>query len=121
MKNIDVFNKDSEYIAHTYNRFPVAVSQGSGATATDFNGNNYIDFGSGIGTNSLGFCDERWVNAVTEQLKRVQHMSNLFYTSPDVILAERLCKETGYSKVFFGNSVAEANEGAIKIARKYGL
>lgn len=121
MKNIDVFNKDSEYIAHTYNRFPVAVSQGSGATATDFNGNNYIDFGSGIGTNSLGFCDERWVNAVTEQLKRVQHMSNLFYTSPDVILAERLCKETGYSKVFFGNSGAEANEGAIKIARKYAL
>jgi len=121
MKNTDIFNKDSEYIAHTYNRFPVAISQGKGATAADFDGKKYIDFGSGIGTNSLGFCDEKWINAVTEQLKKVQHTSNLFYTAPDAILAEQLCEATGYSKVFFGNSGAEANEGAIKIARKYGL
>lgn len=121
MNNADIISKDGEYIAHTYNRFPVVISQGKGATATDFDGKKYIDFGSGIGTNSLGFCDDGWINAVKEQLKKVQHTSNLFYSAPDVGLAERLCSVTGYSKAFFGNSGAEANEGAIKIARKYGL
>lgn len=120
MTSQDVFHKDREYISHTYQRFPVAIRCGHGATAEDFEGNSYIDFGSGIGTNSLGFCNEGWVNAVTEQLRQVQHTSNLFYTTPDVLLAERLCRETGYAKVFFGNSGAEANEGAIKAARKYG-
>lgn len=120
MQNSDIFSKDNAYIAHTYNRFSVAVKNGHGAVATDFDGKNYIDFGSGIGTNSLGFCNEEWISAVTAQLKKVQHTSNLFYTQPDAVLAERLCKETGYRKVFFGNSGAEANEGAIKIARKYG-
>ncbi|MGF0034275.1 acetylornithine transaminase [Bariatricus sp. SGI.154] len=120
MTDQDIFHKDTEYIAHTYQRFPVAVRCGHGATAEDFEGNSYIDFGSGIGTNSLGFCNEGWVAAVTEQLRLVQHTSNLFYTMPDVLLAERLCRETGYAKVFFGNSGAEANEGAIKVARKYG-
>lgn len=121
MQNSDIFIKDSTYIAHTYNRFPVAVESGHGAVATDFDGKKYIDFGSGIGTNSLGFCNEEWISAVTAQLKKVQHTSNLFYTQPDAVLAERLCIETGYRKVFFGNSGAEANEGAIKIARKYGI
>lgn len=121
MQNSDIFIKDSTYIAHTYNRFTVAVESGHGAVATDFDGKKYIDFGSGIGTNSLGFCNEEWISAVTAQLKNVQHTSNLFYTQPDAVLAERLCIETGYRKVFFGNSGAEANEGAIKIARKYGI
>lgn len=120
MQNSDIFNKDRAYIAHTYNRFPVAIESGNGAVATDFDGKKYIDFGSGIGANSLGFCNDEWFNAVTAQLKKVQHTSNLFYTQPDAVLAERLCIETGYRKVFFGNSGAEANEGAIKIARKYG-
>lgn len=121
MKNSDILSQDSTYIAHTYNRFPVAIESGHGAVATDFDGKDYIDFGSGIGTNSLGFCNDKWIGAVTAQLKKVQHTSNLFYTQPDADLAERLCKETGYHKVFFGNSGAEANEGAIKIARKYGM
>ncbi|WP_300346774.1 aminotransferase class III-fold pyridoxal phosphate-dependent enzyme [uncultured Oscillibacter sp.] len=120
MTNQDIFSKDETYVAHTYNRFPVAVQSGHGATAKDFDGKEYIDFGSGIGANSLGFCNEEWVRAVTEQLKLVQHTSNLFYTSPDALLAERLCQATGYSKVFFSNYGAEANEGAIKLARKYG-
>lgn len=121
MKNSDVFEKDQKYIVHTYNRFPVAVKGGHGAQAEDFAGKRYIDFGSGIGTNSLGFCNDKWVQAVVSQVKQLQHTSNLFYTLPDSLLAERLCEVTGYSKVFFGNSGAEANEGAIKIARKYGM
>ncbi len=120
MTNQDVFSKDSTYVSHTYNRFSVAVQSGHGATARDFDGKEYIDFGSGIGANALGFCNDGWVNAVTTQLRLVQHTSNLFYTLPDAQLAERLCQITGYSKVFFGNSGAEANEGAIKLARKYG-
>lgn len=120
MADQDIFKKDSEYIAHTYQRFPIAVRCGHGASAEDFDGKSYVDFGSGIGTNSLGFCNESWVDAVSEQLRKIQHTSNLFYTLPDVLLAERLCRETGYSKVFFGNSGAEANEAAIKLARKYG-
>ncbi len=120
MTNQDIFSKDISHVAHTYNRFPVAVQSGLGATAKDFDGKVYVDFGSGIGTNVLGFCNEGWVKAVTEQIHLVQHTSNLFYTLPDALLAERLCQITGYSKVFFGNSGAEANEGAIKLARKYG-
>ena len=89
--------------------------------AEDYEGKKYIDFGSGIGTNSLGFCNSKWVQAVVSQVSQLQHTSNLFYTLPDSLLAERLCEVTGYSKVFFGNSGAEANEGAIKVARKYGM
>lgn len=107
-------------MVHTYNRFPVAVQRGRGATAKDFAGKAHIDFGSGIGANALGFCHEEWVNAVTTQLQLVQHISNLFYTLPDALLAECLCQITGYSKVFFGNSGAEANEGAIRLSRKHG-
>ncbi len=121
MRSSDVVEKDRKYIAHTYNRFPAAIKNGHGAQAEDYEGKKYIDFGSGIGTNSLGFCNDKWVQAVVSQVKQLQHTSNLFYTLPDSLLAERLCKITGYSKVFFGNSGAEANEGAIKIARKYGM
>lgn len=121
MKNSDVFEIDQKYIAHTYHRFPAAIKNGHGAQAEDYEGKKYIDFGSGIGTNALGFCNDRWVQAVVSQVNQLQHTSNLFYTLPDSLLAERLCAVAGYSKVFFGNSGAEANEGAIKIARKYGM
>lgn len=121
VKNSDIFEKDKQYIVHTYNRFSAAIKSGHGAQAEDYEGKQYIDFGSGIGTNSLGFCNDKWVQAVISQVKQLQHTSNLFYTLPDTILAEHLCKITGYSKVFFGNSGAEANEGAIKLARKYGM
>lgn len=121
MANKEIIQKDSSYIVNTYRRNPVALERGKGATAYDVDGKKYIDFGSGIGVNSLGFCHDGWTRAVTEQANRLQHTSNLFVTLPDVELAEKLCKATGYSKVFFGNSGAEANEGAIKIARKRGM
>lgn len=121
MQNSDIFEKDRKYIAHTYHRFPAAIKNGHGAQAEDYEGKKYIDFGSGIGTNSLGFCNSKWVQAVVSQVSQLQHTSNLFYTLPDSLLAERLCEVTEYSKVFFGNSGAEANEGAIKVARKYGM
>lgn len=120
MNSSDLISIDNEYVVNTYNRFPIALLNGHGAVCTDLDGKKYIDFGSGIGTNSLGFCDYDWANAVTAQINELQHTSNLFYTVPDALLARRLCQLTGYSKVFFGNSGAEANECAIKIARKYG-
>lgn len=121
MANKDILEKDSKYVAHTYQRFPVALKAGHGSTAYDFHGKEYIDFGSGIGTNALGFCNEQWLGAVIAQAEQIQHTSNLFCTMPAVLLAERLCEITGYKKVFFGNSGAEANEGAIKVGRKYGV
>lgn len=121
MKNKDVFEKDYSFISHTYNRFPTALKNGFGAQVFDYDGKRYIDFGSGIGTNSLGFCNDKWLEAIISQVKQLQHTSNLFYTLPAADLAEHLCQITGYSKVFFGNSGAEANEGAIKVARKYGM
>lgn len=120
MNNSDIISMDNAYIVNTYSRHPIALSSGHGATATDLNGKKYIDFASGIGTNSLGFCNFDWINAVTMQLNELQHTSNLFYTLPDALLARKLCQLTGYSKCFFCNSGAEANESAIKIARKYG-
>ncbi|MBQ8502812.1 MAG: aspartate aminotransferase family protein [Clostridia bacterium] len=112
-------SQDDSYVAHTYGRFPVAIKQGKGATCFDFDGKKYIDFSSGIGVNSLGFCDEGWVNAVTQQLNTLQHISNLYYTEPCSVAAKLLCENTGMKKVFFSNSGAESNEGAIKCARKY--
>ncbi len=110
--------KDRSYIVNTYARFDACLKKGSGATCVDVDGKSYIDFGSGIGVNSLGYCDKGWVAAVTEQLNQLQHCSNLYYSEPDVRLAEKLCGLTGYHQVFFGNSGAEANECAIKTARK---
>ncbi|MBQ7936155.1 MAG: aspartate aminotransferase family protein [Clostridia bacterium] len=111
--------KDSQYIAHTYGRFPLELVQGKGSRFWDEQGKEYIDMGSGIAVNLLGACDEGWVQAVTNQLNTLQHTSNLYFTAPQVQLAEELCKRTGMKKVFFGNSGAEANECAIKVARKY--
>lgn len=112
--------RDLQYISHTYKRFPVSLVRGKGATAFDADGKEYIDFTSGIGVNCLGYADEGWVEAISNQAATLQHTSNLYYTQPDGEVAEILCKHTGFSKVFFGNSGAEANEGALKVARKYG-
>ncbi len=110
--------KDKEYIVNTYARFDVCLEKGQNATCFDVDGKEYIDFGSGIGVNSLGYCDKGWVDAVTAQLNRLQHCSNLYYSMPDIELAEKLSGLTGYRQVFFANSGAEANECAIKTARK---
>ena len=112
-------NIDKEYVANTYNRFPIEISCGKGAEVYDTDGKRYIDMGTGIGVTAFGIADEEWKNAVIEQLSKVQHMSNLYYTEPCARLAKLLCEKTGMKKVFFGNSGAEANECAIKVARKY--
>lgn len=106
---------------HTYGRYDVALKSGKGAVAYDENGKKYIDVSSGIGVNSLGYCNDGWVEAVTKQAGTIQHMSNYFYSEQASNLAEKLCTLTGMSKVCFGNSGAEANECAIKIARKYSF
>ncbi|MBR2812345.1 MAG: aspartate aminotransferase family protein [Solobacterium sp.] len=116
---MDIQKNDKTYIANTYARFPVTLVKGKGSRVTDENGKEYIDMGSGIGVTAFGIADDVWKDAVTGQLNSLQHMSNLYYTSPCVRLAELLCKRTGMKKVFFCNSGAEANEGAIKGARKY--
>ena len=113
--------KDLKYIMHTYGRYDVALKKGKGVTAYDEDGKRYIDVSSGIGVNSLGYCDDGWVKAVSDQAAAIQHMSNYFYSSQASNLAEKLCNLTGMAKVCFGNSGAEANECAIKIARKYSF
>lgn len=112
---------DNEYVAHSYGRFDVCLAKGKGSTLYDEAGKKYIDFGSGIGVTAFGISDEKWNNAVIEQLGKVQHTSNLYYTEPCAKLAKLLCEKSGMKKVFFGNSGAEANEGAIKFARKYSF
>lgn len=111
--------RDKKYIAGTYNRFDVEIVSGKGSVVYDSNNKRYIDMTSGIGVTSFGIADDIWLSAVTNQLCSLQHMSNLYYTSPCTELAELLCKKTGMKKVFFANSGAEANECAIKAARKY--
>ena len=113
--------KDLTYIMHTYGRYDVALCRGKGAVAYDEDGKRYIDVSSGIGVNSLGYCDDGWAEAVSAQAHTLQHMSNYFYSAQASDLAETLCKLTGLAKVCFGNSGAEANECAIKIARKYSF
>ncbi len=112
-------NLDKQYVAGTYNRFPVDITHGKGSVVYGNEGKRYIDMGSGIGVTAFGIADDAWQAAVTEQLSRVQHMSNLYYTEPCAKLAAILCERTGMKKVFFANSGAEANECAIKVARKY--
>ena len=112
-------NMDQTYVAGTYKRFPVEIVSGKGSRLVDINGKSYVDMGSGIGVTAFGFGDEAWTAAVTEQLGKVQHTSNLYYTEPCAYLAKLMCEKTGMKKVFFGNSGAEANECAIKVARKY--
>ena len=112
---------DNEYVAHAYGRFDVSLDRGKGSTIYDENGKEYIDFGSGIGVTAFGIADDEWKNAVINQLNKLQHVSNLYYTSPCAKLAKLLCERSGMKKVFFSNSGAEANEGAIKFARKYSF
>lgn len=110
---------DNKYVAHTYGRFPVALIKGKGSLVIGEDGAEYIDMATGIAVNTFGYCDDIWVSAVAEQLMELQHTSNLYYTGPCARLAQLLCERTGMSKVFFSNSGAEANECAIKAARKY--
>ena len=119
MDSEKVIKRDNEYVLHTYNRSPIVLEKGHGLYAEGPEGQKYLDFTSGIGVNSLGYCDLAWAEAVSQQAHKLQHTSNLYYTAPCGKLAKKLCKRTGMSKVFFGNSGAEANEGAIKAARKY--
>ena len=111
---------DQTYVAGTYGRFDAAMASGSGASYQDEEGKTYIDFGTGIGVTLFGACDPEWVKAVTDQLTTLGHTSNLYYTAPQAQLAELLCQRTGMKKVFYGNSGAEANECALKVARRYG-
>lgn len=110
---------DKQFVANTYARFPVEITSGKGSLMYSPDGKEYIDMGSGIGVTAFGISDDEWVKAVTEQLGKVQHTSNLYYTEPCARLAQIICQRTGMKKVFFGNSGAEANECAIKVARKY--
>ncbi len=112
---------DDAYIMHTYARFPVDIDHGEGATLYSLSGRKYIDFTSGIGVNALGYGNEKWMAAITAQIGKLGHISNLFYTQPGPLLARELCTRSGLSKVFFGNSGAEANEAMIKVARKYSF
>ena len=116
---MSVMERDQKYIANTYARFPLVLTEGKGVRVKDENGKEYIDLGSGIAVNTFGYADEHWARAVSEQLTKLQHTSNLYYTEPAVALAQTLCERTGMKKVFFSNSGAEANECAIKTARKY--
>ena len=116
---MSITSLDTAYVAGTYKRFPVEVASGKGSVLTDTNGKEYIDMGTGIGVTAFGIADEEWQKAVIGQIGKVQHTSNLYYTEPCALLAEQLCLRTGMKKVFFSNSGAEANECAIKIARKY--
>ncbi|MCI2055569.1 MAG: aspartate aminotransferase family protein [Oscillibacter sp.] len=112
---------DSQYVMHTYGRFPVAIDHGTGAKLYSPEGKEYIDFTSGIGVTDLGYGNDAWVDAIAAQAKKLGHVSNLFYTEPCARLAEILCKRTGMSNVFFANGGGEANEGLIKLARKYSF
>ena len=116
---MSVMNLDREYVANTYKRFPLEIVSGSGSVVRDADGREYIDMGSGIAVTSFGVADPEWIAAVEKQIHAVQHMSNLYYTEPCALLAKALCEKTGMKKVFFCNSGAEANECAIKVARKW--
>ncbi|MBE6464724.1 MAG: aminotransferase class III-fold pyridoxal phosphate-dependent enzyme, partial [Eggerthellaceae bacterium] len=115
----EIAQTDEAYVAHAYARFPVEIVSGKGALALSADGRTYIDMGAGIGVNAFGYADPVWCQAVSDQLGMVQHTSNLYFTEPCAKLAKALCDRTGAGKVFFGNSGAEANECAIKVARKY--
>ena len=119
--NNDTIEQFNKYVMHSYGRYDVVMDKGEHETATDENGKEYIDFGSGIGTNSLGYCNDEWVEAICSQAHKIQHTSNYYYTKVQADFAKELCETTGYSKMFFGNSGAEANECVIKIARKYSF
>lgn len=115
----NIFEIDKEYVANTYARFPLQLVSGKGSLLYDNDGKEYIDLGTGIAVNTFGVADEEWANVVSAQAAKLSHVSNLYYSQPCATLAEKLCKRTGMKKVFFSNSGAEANECAIKTARKY--
>lgn len=115
----DIKELDKLYVANTYSRFPVEIVKGKGSLCYDKSGKEYIDMGAGIAVNTFGYSDEEWKAAIIKQLNAFQHTSNLYYTEPCALLAKTLCGRTGMKKVFFANSGAEANECAIKVARKY--
>ena len=116
----EIIKTDNEYVANTYARFPLVLKEGKGSLVYDETGREYIDMGSGIGVTAFGIADDEWQAAAAKQLGKLQHMSNLYYTEPCAELAKLLCAKTGMKKVFFANSGAEANECAIKTARKWG-
>lgn len=118
---MSITENDKKYVANTYARFPVELVSGKGAILKDSSGKEYIDLGSGIAVNIFGVADDEWQKAVTHQLSVLPHTSNLYYSEPCSTLAELLCERTGMKKVFFSNSGAEANECAIKVARKYAF
>ena len=118
METIEKFN---QHVMSTYGRYPLVLEKGQGRSAVSEDGREYIDFGSGIGTNSLGYCDEDWADAVCKQARAVQHTSNYYYTKVQADFAAKLTEVTGYDKMFFGNSGAESNECSIKLARKYSF
>ena len=115
----DIISTDKQYVANTYNRFPIELVSGKGSRVVDTDGKEYIDMGTGIGVTSFGYSDDLWTEAVSKQAATLQHTSNLYYTEPCALLAKTLCEKTGFKKVFFSNSGAEANECAIKVARKW--
>ncbi|MEI0747961.1 aspartate aminotransferase family protein [Brachyspira pulli] len=117
----EYINNSKKYVANTYARFDLVLESGKNATLKDIEGKEYIDLGSGIGVNSIGYGNKNWINTVTNQIKTLQHTSNLYYNKPYIDLAKKLCSITKYDKVFFCNSGAEANEAAIKCARKYSF
>ena len=121
MTHEELIQLDRQYVVHTYGRYDVDIDHGSGATLYDLAGREYIDFTSGIGVCSIGHANPRWVQAITRQAARLGHISNLYYTQPYAGLAQALCERYGLSAAFFGNSGAEANEGLIKLARKYSF
>lgn len=114
-------DNDKQYIAGTYARFDVVLTHGKGCKVYDEQGKEYIDLTAGIGVNALGYAHEEWVRAVSEQAQAIAHVSNLYYSKPDSDVAKKLCEMTGFQKMFFANSGAEANEGALKVARKYSF
>lgn len=121
MNSNEIKELDSKYIAQTYGRFDLALVKGKDCDVWDAEGNQYLDLTSGIGVNSLGFANDEWLKAVCEQAGKLQHTSNLYYTEPSSRLAKTLVERSGMKRVFFGNSGAEANEGAAKTARKYSF
>lgn len=117
----DIKKIDKQFVMNTYNRFNLQIVKGEGVYCYDENNKKYLDLSSGIGVNSLGFCNKKWAAAVAKQAKKLNHVSNLYYSEPCAKLAKNICKRTKYAAVFFANSGAEANEGAIKLARKYSF
>jgi len=121
MTSNEIKSLTGQYVMGTYGRFPVVIDHGEGAKLYDPEGNEYIDFTSGIGVTCMGYGNDAWVDAVAAQAKKLSHVSNLFYTEPPALLAQKLCERTGESCVFFANGGGEANEGMIKLARKYSF